>query len=200
MREICEAAEVNLASINYHFGDKQKLYLETVLLARQMRADEFPETAWSADVPPEIKLRQIVSLLLNRLMALQAEPWQVRLIMREVLQPTEAARHLVEAYFRPFFNQLLSIVDELVGVRLPDFERQQIGFSITGQCLHYRLAAEMISMLSPASMSENNDTERLAEHITSFSLGGIANLREQHQSNSQTPTPCSIPSSQGDLP
>lgn len=35
VRDISEAAGVNLASINYYFGDKEKLYTELLLLARE---------------------------------------------------------------------------------------------------------------------------------------------------------------------
>ncbi len=30
VREICDQAEVNLASVNYYFGGKERLYIETV--------------------------------------------------------------------------------------------------------------------------------------------------------------------------
>ena len=34
-------------------------------------------------------------------------PWQVRLMLREILHPTEACRELVEDYFRPHFELLV---------------------------------------------------------------------------------------------
>lgn len=184
VREICDAANVNLASINYYFNDKQGLYTETVIQAREMRAQQFPHRELEPGQPPEDKLRNIVLTLLNRMMAMQTEPWQVRLIMREILQPTEASRTLVKAYFRPFFESLLSVVDDLVGTRLPEHQRHQIGFSIIGQCMHYRFSTEMISMMIPkVEYQQNYQIESLADHITRFSLGGIESIRKQLTSN-----------------
>ena len=42
VREICDAADVNIASVNYYFGDKKNLYQETLLLAREIGANQFP--------------------------------------------------------------------------------------------------------------------------------------------------------------
>ena len=149
-----------------------------------MRAQQFPHRELGEQQPPEEKLKNIVVTLLNRMMAMQTEPWQVRLIMREILQPTEASKKLVKAYFRPFFESLLTVIDELVGVRLPDHERHQLGFSVIGQCMHYRISAEMISMMiSKAEYQQNYQIEQLADHITSFSLGGIENIRKQVANN-----------------
>jgi AcrR family transcriptional regulator len=178
VREICDFAKVNVASINYYFGDKQRLYIETVVGAREMLAKQFPQQPSDPNRPPEERLRILIGTLLKRLVAMQSEPWQVRLIMREVLQPTEAAKHLVKAYFRPFFDSILNVIDDLVGARLPDFERNQIGFSVIGQCMHYRFSAEMISMMvSDSEFEENYQIEQLTDHITSFSLGAIATIK-----------------------
>jgi hypothetical protein len=46
-------------------------------------------------VTPDQKLLSFIELLLNRMVAMQTEPWQVKLLLREVMQPTDAAKHLV---------------------------------------------------------------------------------------------------------
>ncbi|MEM7453762.1 MAG: CerR family C-terminal domain-containing protein [Planctomycetota bacterium] len=174
VREICEAAQVNVASINYYFGDKQALYHETVIAARQMRVKEVPYPVWAPDASPEDKLRDFVLLLLNRLVAMKSEPWQVRLLMREVLNPTETSRHLVQEYFRPFFEVMLSIVDDMVEESLSESKRWKIGFSIVGQCLYYRFAADVTSMIVPDQKFEDEfNIPALAEHISSFSIAAI---------------------------
>jgi AcrR family transcriptional regulator len=181
VREICEQAKVNIASINYYFGDKQNLYIETVVMARQMRVKQVPYPKWDETTPPEVKLRDFVSLLLRRLVAMQDEPWQVRLLMREILQPTQACRHLVEEYFRPFFETLCTVVDELVGFRLADFHRNQIGFSIIGQCLYYRFSADVTSMMiDEQQYSDHFTQDGLANHISEFSIGAIQQLKSNH--------------------
>ncbi len=177
VREICDAAKVNLASINYYFGDKQQLYIDTVVLAREQRAKQFPFPSWSDDTLPDVKLRQFVGMLLKRVVVMQTIPWQVQLLMREILNPTEACKQLVEDYFRPIFDRLLSIVDELAEQPLPTFRRTQIGFSIIGQCLHYRFSAGVISMMvNEDQRRECFDWEELTNHITEFSLAAIRNL------------------------
>ncbi len=180
VREICEQANVNIASINYYFGDKQKLYIETVVMAREMRVQQVPYPNWKEHTSAETKLHDFVSLLLKRLVAMKDEPWQVRLLMREILQPTEACRHLVEEYFRPFFETLCSVVDELVGIRLADYQRNQIGFSIIGQCLYYRFSADVTSMMiDEDQFADHFDQASLADHISDFSLGAIEQIKRR---------------------
>ena len=183
VREICDAAGVNVASVNYYFGDKQKLYSETVILARDLRVQQFPNPTWDEDTPPTQKLHDFITALLHRLVALESEPWQVRLLMREVLQPTETSRQLTEDYFRPFLEIMLTIVDELVGHQLPDFQRTQIVFSILGQCLYYRFLSEITKMMMPPDQfAANFSKSQLANHITEFSLRGIESFKSRMES------------------
>ena len=182
VREICDAAQVNLASINYYFGDKQQLYIETVVHARQMRAKQVPFPKWNDETEPEEKLRDFVAILLNRTGAMRSAPWQVRLLIREVLQPTEACRKLVEEYFRPFLEMLMNIIDEVLRTRLPEQERLQMAFSIIGQCMYYRFAGDVAQMvIEDKGFDDYFDIEQLTNHITEFSLGALSRIRERQR-------------------
>lgn len=187
VREICAAAKVNVASINYYFGDKQTLYTQTLLLAREMRSKQVPFPEWQSDTPAEQKLHDFVRLLLNRIVAMKSEPWQVRLLLREVMQPTSASNDLIESYFRPMLNQLLSIVDELVGESLPFARRHQLAFSIIGQCMHYRVSAAMIARMIPESEYRDNfDIDHLTDHIWNFSMGALDRIRASSDNDPNT--------------
>ena len=193
VREICEQAHVNVASINYYFGDKRQLYHQTVVLAREMRVEQVPEPNWGDTTDPQQKLLDFITLILRRLVAMQTEPWQVRLLMREILEPTETCKHLVEEYFRPFFDTLCGIVDDLVGHRLPEPTRNKIGFSILGQCLYYRFSAEMTRLLiEQQDYVDQYDLDNLAHHIHLFSIGGL----KQYQTLEDLRAPNSIETKQ----
>ena len=171
---------MNLASINYYFGDKQQLYIDAVVHARQMRAKQVPFPQWDESTEPEEKLRDFIAILLNRAGAMKSEPWQVRLLIREVLQPTEACRKLVEDYFRPFLERLMSIIDEVLSVRLPEQRRLQLAFSIIGQCMYYRFARDVATMVvEEKGFDDYFDIEQLTNHITEFSLGALHRIRER---------------------
>ena len=197
VREICAAAEVNLASGNYHFGDKQSLYLQTVKLAHTLRLKQVPPPTWSKEVAAEQKLAIFIQALLSRMLGTRELGWQTRLMMREMLDPTAACKPLVEDFIRPQLNQLLAILDELLPAQTPTFRRHQLAFSIVGQCLHYRVAREFVALLiSQEEREEHYGIEQLARHITAFSLTALkqnsipeaAGATESHQDIATNPT------------
>lgn len=172
IREICSTAEVNVAAVNYYFGDKEKLYFEAVSYARNNRANENPLPETGAD--PETRLRQFIKTLVNRTGGMEDPPWEVQLIVREVLFPTEACRRLIEEYFRPFFNQLLSIIEEIAPEPLSSETAYRLGTSIVGQVLYLRFTSRMKTMFLPEQMAaEHFRPEQIAEHVFQFSLASL---------------------------
>lgn len=192
VREICRRANVNLASVNYYFGDKERLYIETVKQAHRMRMEQAPLPQWGPDVPAERRLRDFVGILLHRMLRVKTAPWHTRLMMHEVLNPSSACRELAEQYFRPQFALLLGMIDELVPPETPLHVRQQAAFSVVGQCLYYRLASEIVaSLVDEETRGEHYTLEALTDHITRMSLaalGAVPPVGRTCDDDSFTPT------------
>jgi hypothetical protein len=95
-------------------------------------------------------------------------------MLREVLQPTEACRELVEAYFRPHFELLVSILGELAGDRLDEPHLRRVAVGVMGQCFVYRAAGEVVGMLVPAGeLSTLHALDALADHVTRVTLAAL---------------------------
>lgn len=174
VREICDAAAVNIASVNYYFGDKKKLYEETLLLARKIGAQKYPIPDLSALATPEDRLRSIILLILNRLVGKHVEPWPVKILMSEILSPSPAAKPLIDGYIEPFLKMVFATVKEMVDDSVSEATIHQLSFSVVSQCVWYRFADDINRMVIDAEQYNGNFTvNTLAKQIFEFSLSGI---------------------------
>src|SRR5262249_433366 len=110
IRTICERAQANIAAVNYHFGDKEQLYVEAILDAH--RCGFGPEEAEgpAGDEPAE-ELRAFIRYFLSRVLALHDnDGWRHRLMMREMLHPSSASDVLIREAIRPRFERLARIL------------------------------------------------------------------------------------------
>ena len=183
VRDICKAADVNVAAVNYYFGDKSQLYVATVKQAHQLRAADVPMPEWTSDTPCEEKLLNFIHTTLDRMIGETPAPWPTRLMLREVLNPTEACRSLVQNYFKPQFELLLSIIDEFVAASTPEPQRHQLALSVLGQCFIYRAAGQVIPMLiTKKELKSHYSVEQLAQHICNTTLPALRSLQTKSRS------------------
>ena len=173
IREICQRAQANLAAVNYYFGDKERLYIESIKRAHGRRVEDVPLPPWTADTPPEARLKGFVETLLGRILSDPNADWHGQLMFREMLHPTAACGELVEEYIRPHFEMLQSILRELSP---PEFTAEQlrlIAFGIVGQCLYFRIAEPVVSRLLAAEEHRRYQPEYLAQHIANWTLAAL---------------------------
>jgi AcrR family transcriptional regulator len=175
IRDICLAAGANVAAVNYYFGDKRRLYIESVKNAHAQRVRQVPEPHWPPGTLPQQKLRDFLSNTLERMLGFGQPPWQARLMLREIFQPTEACRELVEDYFRPHFELLVSILGELAAGQLGEPHLRRLAVSVMGQCFIYRAAGEVVGMLVPADeLTTLHSLDELADHVTAVTLAALS--------------------------
>lgn len=174
VRDICQKAGVNLASVNYHFGDKQRLYIEAVKHARRLREQQAPMPEWSAETAPSQKLSMFILTLMRRMLGEQGDPWQTRLVLREIMEPTQACEEMVQEAFRPVFEMLIGILAEMMPLETPTHELHKLALSLIGQCFYYRSNEKILGMMiSQQELDEHYSLEQLAEHITRVMLAAI---------------------------
>jgi AcrR family transcriptional regulator len=172
VRSICERAGVNLAAVNYYFGDKERLYGEVVLEAHRFGVARLPEpTDW--DGTPAERLRAFIHFFLTNVLALSRSPsWHHALMLREMLQPTPALETLVREAIRPRFERLAS----LMRASCPEADDRRIHalvFSVIGQCLHYKIARPISERLIGTEAYGALDLEFLTDHIAGFCLAAL---------------------------
>jgi len=176
VRDICQRADANVAAVNYYFGDKQRLYVEAVVRAHRWRMEQASLPDWTAETSAEKKLADFVLTFVRRIRTGPENTWHTRLIMREMMNPHHACAELVQSSIRPQFEILQSILRELLP---PTFSEEQLrltAFSIVGQCLFYHFADPVVRNLLSADEYDSYDVEKLADHITKFSLASIEHV------------------------
>jgi len=170
VRAICDRARVNLAAVNYHFGDKEMLYEQAVLEAHRCGPELPPEAV--PDLPPAEALRRHIHYFLTDVVAIRETTWHHSLMLREMVAPTKASETLVREAIRPRFERLSGILRRIC----PGADDQRIHaltFSVVGQCLHYKLTKTISERVVGAEAFVRLDLEYLTDHITQFTLAAL---------------------------
>jgi AcrR family transcriptional regulator len=175
VREICRRAGANVAAINYHFGDKETLYLEVLRYAHGKALAKYPPMLdLPDDAPPEKKLRAFVRSMLQRIFDKGPTSWHGKLMSREMIEPTKALDSLIEERMRPMVGQLWKIVSEILGCPVNDERVRLCSLSVISQCVFYNHCSPVVSRLFPNKLPQDaGSIGHLAEHITKFSLAAM---------------------------
>lgn len=174
VREICQLAEVNIAAISYYFEDKASLYREILRVAAEQEIQAYPLPDWTPETPPAERLHDLILVVMRRLGGIGQGMWQSRLMIRELLQPTEFCRELSQNHFRPHFELMLEILSKTLPSDTPAFVRLQTAQSIFGQCIAFRVTSEASRfVIGEQAMSSHYSPEDLAKHISRFTLAAL---------------------------
>src|SRR6476620_10595716 len=93
VREICARAGANIAAINYHYRDKERLYAEVMQSGVASAIQIYPPDMGlepGVAASPERRLHAFVRSLLYRLLGEGPHAWHGRLMLWEMIEPTGA--------------------------------------------------------------------------------------------------------------
>lgn len=192
IRDICEAADVNVAAVNYHFQGKQNLLV--AVLERRLRPIRenalaaIAAVAGGEDHQPDLRelIRAFVTTYLQEALTRPNGVTFLKLMVREAVDP----RHGGETFFRELVIPVHSAFHKALGRSLPQVSLDQLGWiiaSIVGQVMHFvmrwrrgQIDDELVAgprRVFPA-LAHPLDTyiRQVVDHVTTFSVGGIEAL------------------------
>src|SRR6516164_4153082 len=179
VREICRRAGANVAAVNYHFGDKETLYVEVLRHSQQKAFAKYPPLLGVvADASPEEKLSAFVRSFLLRIFDEGSIAWFGKMMSREMVEPTAALDSLVAERLQPMANLLQGLVAEILGCPVHNEAVRLCCFSVVSQCVFYHHCRTMISRMFPEQRLDASAVEQLAGHIARFSLAAMKHLPE----------------------
>jgi hypothetical protein len=100
-----------------------------------------------------------------------------QLLAHELIDPTPALDRLVRRRMRANHDQIAAIIGELAPGASTEAVRLAT-LSVVAQCVFYRNSAAIVSRLYP-ELDAAREIDRLADHVTRFSLAGITSLAQR---------------------
>lgn len=177
--EICETAEANIAAINYHFGDKEKLYDEVWRHAFAITKNTYPLDGNLAEEPSvEDYLYSYASAVLHRIFSEDEAGLFPKLLYREMAAPTLALDRIAREALFPQNQFMGNAIKQTMGASLDEQQLRLCMHSIIGQCAFYNFSRPLRERVMEKKHISEKEIEAIARHIAKFSLGGLKEIQK----------------------
>ncbi|HBF33881.1 TPA: DUF1956 domain-containing protein [Candidatus Sumerlaeota bacterium] len=174
-RDICQQAGTNNAAINYHFRDKEQLYIAVIQYTLKESTLILPNAENPLHLPPREHLREFLRVTLFRMLGVGSPTRLLKLMAKEMAEPTPALDVMVETVVRPIHDLLHRIVAEILGEE--DVNSELVASCcccIMGQCHILHTSRAVVFRLSPHLKTYDDETiEKLAAQIYEFSIAAL---------------------------
>lgn len=173
--DIVSAAGTNQASINYHFGSKEKLYREVLRYSFRRMVDLENIAPCRPSGLPKERLRTLVRSMLGALVL--DDDWHQanhRLLMWETLMPSGGIEELVTGEMLPHFKMVMAIVRDLLGPGENDESIALKSMWLVGACGFFAHTPPVVDAHFPKGrLRSPEELDALADFLTGLSLNGI---------------------------
>lgn len=182
-REICLAAQANVAAIHYHFGGKEGLYREVLLAPiRELlaRFEGYDDPA----LPLPDALRLVLGAFLHPVTGPGEDPRAAqmqRLHLREMVEPSTDYAEAVSLQVRPHHDALTRLLARHIGLAEPDRDVQQLSFAIVAMAQDCSMSREFMRQLAPDLLRGPGAAERLLDRIVDWGCALVAHERQRRQ-------------------
>ena len=179
IRDIIEAAGVNVDAVNYHFGGKKNLYLEVLgartAVYRAARREALAK-AMAGEADLEAALRAFVTSCLSGPSTVAEAEEDIALFFREMSTPGPGFDIILREMIEPTQAVMTGILLREVPTMTPERARLCLA-SIMAQVAHFARTRKVFSRIFGRPYDEAA-AAAVADHIVRFSLRGILGKEE----------------------
>lgn len=187
IRDICKRAGANVAAVHYHFGGKEQLYGAALRYAHTCATQRPLDLDLPSDPTPRQRLHAFVRSFLLGLLDSGRPAWHGKLMAREMAEPTGVLDQIVDAGIRPRFRALTAILAEFGIDGSSSRTNERTANSVVGQILFYHFARPVLTRLHGERTYDAAEIDALADHITTFCVGGVEAVAKQPKTRKGSP-------------
>ena len=171
-REIAHAAQVNIASISYYFGDKAGLYRAVF---QDPRSNPGPDLALLNHQATSLEavLRAVVLGFTESLKQGDLVQCCMRLHFREMLEPTGVWQDEINNTILPLHTALVNTLSKQLGVDEADDDIHRLALSITGLGLMVQVSTDCTAVLRPALIATPEAVDAYADRLVAYALAMV---------------------------
>jgi len=181
--DISELAGTNVAAVNYHFGDKEALYIESWRLAFHKSLETYPpDVGVSPHAPAEERFRGRIFAAMQRFA--YSKNYEFEIMSKELATPTGLLAEVIRESIEPLRREFDLVIRELLGSHASEKQIQLCRMSVMAQCTNIMMHQQHRKLFAQASIKTNlsfeiPNVEMMADHVARFSLAGLREIRRQ---------------------
>lgn len=186
-REIAQAAQANVASISYYFGDKAGLYRAVFSDPRSNPRIE-PGAINQPDQNLEDSLRALLSGFTEPLKQGVQMQSCMKLHFREMLEPTGLWEAEIDDNIRPAHMATVQMLCRHLGVTQPDDDVHRLAFSIAGLAMILHVGADVIDAICPQLIATPRAVDAYTDHLVVAALAMVEAERQRRAGLAAAPS------------
>ena len=177
IRDLAAAAGCNIASVNYYFGGKEKLYVEIwrrhLVVLRETRIASIDKVMSESGGKPGLEelLRSFAYAFIGPLVDERGGRRLIRLMTREMIESHLPSDMFVKEVIKP----TLSAMQQALGKACPELDEAKVPlvvFSLIGQLVHTIRIKAMLECTDDKALVMF-EPGKVIDHIVAFSAAGI---------------------------
>jgi|JI10StandDraft_1071094.scaffolds.fasta_scaffold29275_4 AcrR family transcriptional regulator len=173
VRDLAEAASVNVAAVSYYFGDKAALYRAVFVEPIGADTNDLEQPCGPQGLPLRDALQHFFTGMLEPLKQGDLARLCIKLHFREMVEPTGLWADDSAFGVRPLHDALLALLTHHLGLAGPDADLERLAVCVAGLAVHLHVGLDVIDQIAPGLNATPESFDVWRDRLVEFSLAMI---------------------------